>query len=165
MGSVHHNKAIVKPPVNEVIISMGHQASLWLTSLCFNFRLDADPANWMDGGSWEGTMSDLLWDEDGEMFRCSSRPAAWHPPNKMTGRQSHDSLLSLKRLLLYPDMMYGYYPERLPPTQGEADKRRGVRIEMGGMMRSEKVFRRLILRYAATGEVLSVTEEVYRPQR
>lgn len=128
-------------------------------------KLDADPANWMDGGSWEGTMSDLLWDEDGEMYRCSPRPAAWHPPNKITGRQSHDSLLSLKRLLLYPDMMYGYYPERLPPTQGEADKRRGVRVEMGGMMRSEKVFRRLILRYAATGEALSVTEEVYRPQR
>lgn len=63
------------------------------------FRLDADPANWMDGGSWEGTMSDLLWDEDGEMYRCSPRPAAWHPPNKITGRQSHDSLLSLKRLV------------------------------------------------------------------
>ena len=60
-------------------------------------RLDADASKWMDGGSWEGTMTDLLWDEDGEMFKCSPRPAAWHPPNKMTGRQSHDSLLSLKR--------------------------------------------------------------------
>ena len=60
-------------------------------------RLDADPANWMDGGSWEGTMTDLLWDEDGEMFKCSPRPAAWRPPHKMTGRRSHDSLLSLKR--------------------------------------------------------------------
>jgi len=66
----------------------------------YDFRLDADPTNWMDGGSWEGTMSDLLWDEDGEMYRCSPRPAAWHPPNKMTGRHSHDSLLSLKRLVI-----------------------------------------------------------------
>lgn len=64
-------------------------------------RLDADPANWMDGGSWEGTMTDLLWDEDGEMFRCSPRPAAWNPPNKMTGRQSVDSLLTLKRYAVY----------------------------------------------------------------
>lgn len=60
-------------------------------------RLDADPANWMDGGCWEGTMTDLLWDEDGEMYKCSPRPAAWRPPHKMTGRYSHDSLLSLKR--------------------------------------------------------------------
>lgn len=126
-------------------------------------RLDADPANWMDGGSWEGTMTDLLWDEDGEMFRCSPRPAAWNPPNKMTGRESVDSLLTLKRLLLYPDMMYGYYPERLPTNREAAEKRKGVRIEMGGMMRSEKVFRRIILRYSASGEALSATEEVYRP--
>lgn len=41
----------------------------------------------------------------------------------------------LCRLLLYPDMMYGYYPERLPVTREAAEKRRGVRIEMGGMMR------------------------------
>jgi len=39
-------------------------------------------------------------------------------------------------------MMYGYYPERLPPTQGEADRRRGVRIEMGGMMRCALVSHR-----------------------
>jgi len=32
-------------------------------------------------------------------------------------------------------MMYGFYPERLPSTQEAAEKRRGVRIEMGGMMR------------------------------
>lgn len=39
------------------------------------------------------------------------------------------------RLLLYPDMMYGYYPERLPMTREAAEARKGVRIEMGGMMR------------------------------
>lgn len=65
--------------------------------MCMSDRLDADPAKWMDGGSWEGTMTDLLWDEDGEMYKCSPRPAAWQPPHKMTGRRSHDSLLTLKR--------------------------------------------------------------------
>ena len=39
------------------------------------------------------------------------------------------------RLLLYPDMMYGYYPEQLPATKEAAEKRRGVRIEYGGMMK------------------------------
>ena len=39
------------------------------------------------------------------------------------------------RLLLYPDMMYGYYPERLPLTREAAEKRKGVRLEIGGMMR------------------------------
>ena len=39
------------------------------------------------------------------------------------------------RLLLYPDMMYGYYPERLPVTREAAEKRKGVRVEIGGMMR------------------------------
>lgn len=61
------------------------------------YRLDADPDSWMDGGTWEGTMTDLLWDEDGEMCKCSPRPAAWHPPSKKTGRRAHDSLLSLKK--------------------------------------------------------------------
>ena len=42
-------------------------------------------------------MTDLLWDEDGEMYKCNPRPAAWHPPTKMTGKRSHDALLSLKR--------------------------------------------------------------------
>lgn len=91
----------VKLLASEVIISMGHQVlDPVLDKSVHIFRLDADPANWMDGGSWEGTMSDLLWDEDGEMYRCSPRPASWHPPSKMTGRQSHDSLLSLKRLVI-----------------------------------------------------------------
>lgn len=126
-------------------------------------KLDSDPSNWMDGGTWEGVMTDLLWDEDGEMFKCSPRPAAWHPPGKPTGKQSHDSLLSLKRLLIYPDMMYGFYPLRLPSTNEQAKIRKGVRMEMGGMMRSKKEFRRIILRYSATGEALSLTEEVYRP--
>ena len=51
----------------------------------------------MDGGTWTGTMTDLLWDEDGEMFKCSPRPAAWAPPAIATGRKSMDSLLALKR--------------------------------------------------------------------
>ncbi|KAL3140660.1 hypothetical protein ABBQ32_005226 [Trebouxia sp. C0010 RCD-2024] len=125
--------------------------------------LDADPDSWMDGGTWEGTMTDLLWDEDGEMCKCSPRPAAWHPPSKKTGRRAHDSLLSLKKLLLYPDMMYGYYPERLPPTREAAEKRKGVRVEIGGMLRSKQEFHRVILRYSPNGEALSLTEEVYRP--
>lgn len=32
-------------------------------------------------------------------------------------------------------MMYGYYPERLPATEDAAKQRRGVRLEIGGMMR------------------------------
>ena len=32
-------------------------------------------------------------------------------------------------------MMYGYYPERLPVTKEAAEKRKGVRVEIGGMMR------------------------------
>lgn len=51
----------------------------------------------MDGGTWEGTMTDMLWDEDGELFKCSPRPALWSPPAIATGRQSMDSLLALKR--------------------------------------------------------------------
>ena len=65
--------------------------------ICFGRRLDPDPSTWMDGGTWEGTMCDLLWDDEGEMYRCSPRPAVWFPPAKKTGRPSMDSLLSLKR--------------------------------------------------------------------
>lgn len=72
-------------------------ANLHLITCILCYRLDADPDNWMDGGTWEGTMTDLLWDEDGEMCKCSPRPAAWHPPSKKTGRWAHDSLLSLKK--------------------------------------------------------------------
>lgn len=126
--------------------------------------LDPDPSTWMDGGSWEGVMQDLLWDDEGEMYRCSPRPAAWFPPAKKTGRPSMDSLLSLKRLLLYPDMMYLYCPEKLPSTREAAEMRRGVRVEYGGMMRTERCFRRIILRYSATGEASGLTEEVYRPK-
>ena len=45
-------------------------------------------------------------------------------------------VLLVCRLFLYPDMMYGYFPERLPATVADAEKRRGVRLEIGGMMRS-----------------------------
>lgn len=48
------------------------------------------------------------------------------------------------RLLLYPDMMYGYYPERLPMTREAAEARKGVRIEMGGMMRCGRVCNQLL---------------------
>ncbi len=61
---------------------------------------------------------------------------------RQTTHNLHNNDSVLCRLLLYPDMMYGYYPERLPPTQGEADRRRGVRIEMGGMMRCALVSHR-----------------------
>ena len=71
----------------------------------------------MDGGSWEGTMTDLLWDEDGEMFRCSPRPAAWNPPNKMTGRQSVDSLLTLKRYAVYTQQLVPASPARVQSGQ------------------------------------------------
>lgn len=126
-------------------------------------KLEGDPTLWMDGGTWEGTMIDVLWDEDGEMCRCSPRPAEWVPPAIPSGRKSMDSLLALKRLFLYPDMMYGYFPERLPATADAAQQRRGVRLEIGGMMRTKREFRRTILRYTATGEVASLTEEVYHP--
>ena len=49
--------------------------------------------------------------------------------------QQEACLLTACRLLLYPDMMYGYYPKRLPVTREAAEKRKGVRVEMGGMMR------------------------------
>ena len=42
---------------------------------------------WMDGGKWVGTMTDLIWDEDGEMFRLNPRTAVWTPPDPL--RRSH----------------------------------------------------------------------------
>ena len=42
---------------------------------------------WMDGGTWVGTMTDIIWDEDGEMFRLNPRTAVWTPPDPL--RRSH----------------------------------------------------------------------------
>ena len=50
-------------------------------------RLDGATNMWMDGGKWVGTMTDLIWDEDGEMFRLNPRTAVWTPPDPL--RRSH----------------------------------------------------------------------------
>ena len=44
-------------------------------------RLDADPEKWLAHGEWEGTMSEVIWDDDGEMLRLRNRPAIWSPPD------------------------------------------------------------------------------------
>lgn len=36
-------------------------------------------------------------------------------------------------------------------------------VQVGGFMRDENAFRRVILRYSCNGQVESLTEEVYRP--
>jgi hypothetical protein len=50
-------------------------------------RLDGATNMWMDGGTWVGTMTDIIWDEDGEMFRLNPRTAVWTPPDPL--RRSH----------------------------------------------------------------------------
>ncbi len=54
-------------------------------------RLDGATNVWMDGGKWVGTMTDLIWDEDGEMFRLNPRTAVWTPPDPL--RRSHRRVL------------------------------------------------------------------------
>ena len=55
-------------------------------------RLDGATTLWMDGGKWVGTMTDLIWDEDGEMFRLNPRTAVWTPPDPL--RRSHRRVLA-----------------------------------------------------------------------
>ena len=50
-------------------------------------RLDGATNMWMDSGTWVGTMTDIIWDEDGEMFRLNPRTAVWTPPDPL--RRSH----------------------------------------------------------------------------
>lgn len=84
-------------------ISSQHAIKLWCPMPWFvcPCRLNADPTTWMDDGTWEGTMTDMLWDEDGELFKCNPRPAQWGPPAIVTGRKSVDTLLALKRYPCY----------------------------------------------------------------
>ena len=66
------------------------------------------------------------------------------------------------RLDCYPDLMYGFWPERLP-YMDQAELGGCVRFEVGGYMRSQSEFRRIIIRYAPTLEAESITYEVYLP--
>lgn len=120
-------------------------------------RLDPDPRQWLDG-RWEGSLVDIVWDEDGEMVRLPPRPAAWSPPDPQ--RTSH-------KLFLLPDMMYGWYTvPTLPAVESEtmSNPQNHIRFEVGGMMRSKQLFRRVILRYSINGQMESISEEVWRPE-
>ena len=43
-------------------------------------RLDSECKHWMDGGSFRGEMSEVVWDEDGDIEKLPTRPATWSPP-------------------------------------------------------------------------------------
>ena len=47
-------------------------------------RLEGTPSLWMEGDRWEGSMTDIVWDEDGEMLRLPPRPAVWTPPDPLS---------------------------------------------------------------------------------
>ncbi|KAK9812635.1 hypothetical protein WJX72_000997 [[Myrmecia] bisecta] len=117
-------------------------------------RLDSDVQKWMDGGQWKGTLTEAIWDEDGDYMQLRPRPAVWSPPS----RQSH-------KLFLYPDAMYGLYPEVLPMVDETAEPTfsNSVRFEVGGMMRDREEFQRITLCYSVSGRAESIIWEVYRP--
>ena len=62
-----------------------HAVATWVCK-CVG-SVDGATNMWMDGGKWVGTMTDLIWDEDGEMFRLNPRTAVWTPPDPL--RRSH----------------------------------------------------------------------------
>jgi hypothetical protein len=118
-------------------------------------RLDAATETWLENGSWKGEMQEVVWDEDGEVMKMASRPATWQAPNPNS---------STHRLFLYPDAMYAFYPKMLPSVGDQENTfSSGARFEMGGLMRDSLEFRRLVLRYSNSGQVTSLTKEVYRP--
>ena len=70
----------------------------------------------------------------------------------------------MRRLQLYPDRMYGFWPEALPASDAVAmpSFANDVRFEVGGMVREGEEFHRLVLRYTVAGHAESLTHEVYR---
>ncbi|KAK9842046.1 hypothetical protein WJX81_005876 [Elliptochloris bilobata] len=117
-------------------------------------RLAARPEEWLAEGTWRGTMQEAVWDEDGDMLMLRPRPAVWCPPDPQ--REGF-------RLQLYPDRMYGYWPEVLPANDAAATPSfaNDLRFEMGGMLREGEgaEFHRLVLRYTVAGHAESLTHE------
>ncbi|KAK9818828.1 hypothetical protein WJX74_007859 [Apatococcus lobatus] len=117
--------------------------------------LHADPEKWLEHGDWEGTMSEVIWDDDGEMLRLRTRPAIWTPPDP----HSKDH-----RLIRYEDAMYGFYPTTLPSFNKQDQLptyKNVVRFEIGGLMRAVDEFRRVLLRYKVNGTAESLAVEWY----
>ncbi|KAK9785596.1 hypothetical protein WJX73_002285 [Symbiochloris irregularis] len=117
-------------------------------------RLSNNPADWLEGRDWKGSMTEIFWDDDGQMTALRPRPTTWAPP---------DASNQLCRLFCYPDEMYSYYPLRLTPAEDPGPPL-GKRFEIGGMMRCHQEFRRLILRYGPSGVAESLCLEVFAPE-
>ncbi len=73
-------------------------------------------------------------------------------------------MLLAHRLQLYPDRMYGYWPEQLPASDANVTPSfaNDVRFEVGGFLREREEFHRIVLRYTVAGHAESLTHEVYR---
>lgn len=51
----------------------------------------------MERGSFKGEMSEIVWDEDGDMLRLPTRPATWSPPVE-TSSHTHRSFLAMQHI-------------------------------------------------------------------
>ncbi len=49
------------------------------------------------------------------------------------------------------------------PSPGGVPREGGAAPQVGGMMRSEALFRRVIVRYAITGHIEAISHETWRP--